>query len=132
MCFNLNSIAVPEFSSLFPSFTESSQYSQFKNGRMSCRKHNCSACSFSVVYVNLRHNRLCLPEYLPKRVFEQLCVCIRPLRRYLNRVSLSLSLSQFNVCFIGMTILTMYCQSIVFAVNTEHINMQQKHACMHT
>ncbi len=43
--------------------------SQFKNGRLSCRKHNCSACSFSAVYVNLRHNRLCLPEYLPKRVF---------------------------------------------------------------
>ncbi len=42
---------------------------QFKNGRMSCRKHNCSARSFSAVYVNLRHNRLCLPEYLPKQVF---------------------------------------------------------------
>ncbi len=69
MCFNCNSIAVPESSSLYPSFTESSQYSQFKYGRMSCRKHNCSARSFSAVYVNLRHNRLCLPEYLPKRVF---------------------------------------------------------------
>ncbi len=69
MCFNLNSIAVPESSSLFPSFTESSQYSQFKNGRLSCRKHNCSACSFSAVYVNVRHKRPCLPEYLPKRVF---------------------------------------------------------------
>ncbi len=49
--------------------TESSQSSQFKNGRLSCRKHNCSARSCSAVYVNLRHNRLCLPEYLPKRVF---------------------------------------------------------------
>ncbi len=58
MCFNLNSIAVPESSSLYPSFTESSQYSQFKNGRLSCRKRNCSACSFSAVYVHLRHNRL--------------------------------------------------------------------------
>ncbi len=56
MCFNLNSIAVPESSSLYPSFTETSQYSQFKNGRLSCRKHNCSARSFSAVYVNLRHN----------------------------------------------------------------------------
>ncbi len=69
MCFNLNPIAVPESSSLYPSFTESSQSSQFKNGRLSWRKHNCSPCSFSAEYVNLRHNRLCLPEYLPKRVF---------------------------------------------------------------
>ncbi len=69
MCFNLNSIAVPESSSLNPSFTESSQYSQFKNGSLSCRKHICSARSFSAVYINLRHNQLCLPEYLPKRVF---------------------------------------------------------------
>ncbi len=84
MCFNLNLFAVPESSSLYPSFTESSQYSQFKNGRLSCRKHNCSACSFSAIYVNLKHNRLCLPEYLPKRLFKQLCVCIRPLSCYLK------------------------------------------------
>ncbi len=89
---------LPESSSLYPSFTESSQSSQFKNGRLSCRKHNCSARSFSAVYGNLRHNRLCLPEYLPKRVFKYnfVCVCIRPLRRCLNAVSeslLSLSLS---------------------------------------
>ncbi len=56
MCFNLNSIAVPESSSLYPSFTESSQYSHFKNGKLSCRKHNCAARSFSAVYVNLRRN----------------------------------------------------------------------------
>ncbi len=92
MCFNLNSIAVPELSSLFPSFTESSQYSQFKNGRMSCRKHNCSARSFSAVYVNLRHNRLCLPEYLPKRVFEQL-FCMYPSVETVSEARLSLSLS---------------------------------------
>ncbi len=42
---NFNSSAVPESSSLYPSFTESSQYSPFKNGRMSCRKLNCSARS---------------------------------------------------------------------------------------
>ncbi len=68
-CFNLNSIAVPESSSLYPSFTESSQSSQFKNGRLSCRKHNCSACSFSAVYINLRHNRLCLPEYFCQNMY---------------------------------------------------------------
>ncbi len=77
---------LPESSSLYPSFTESYQYSQFKNGRLSCRKQLfCS--SFSAVYGNLRHNRLCLPEYLPKRVFKYnfVCVCIRPLRRCLKR-----------------------------------------------
>jgi len=31
-----------------------------------------------------------------------------------------------------MKIFTVYCQSIVFTVNIEHIHMQQKHACMHT
>ncbi len=29
-----------------------------------------------------------------------------------------------------MTIFTMYCQSLVFTVNIEHIHMQQKHACI--
>ncbi len=42
--------------------------------------------------------------------------------------SLSLSRSLFNsMCFIGMTIFTVYCQSIVFTVNIKHIHMQQKH-----
>ncbi len=45
--------------------------------------------------------------------------------------TLSLSCTQFNVCFIGMTIVTMYCQSIVFTVNIEHIHIPQKHACIH-
>ncbi len=37
-------------------------------------------------------------------------------------IQLSLSLSiQFNMCFIGMTIVTMYCQSIVFTLNIEQI-----------
>ncbi len=47
MCFNLNSIAVPESSSLYPSFTESSQYSQFKNGRLSVMQETQLFCMFS-------------------------------------------------------------------------------------
>ncbi len=56
--------------------------------------------SFSAVYVNLRHNRLCLPEYLPNGYFNiTLCVCMYPSvealseTRYLNHASLSHALS---------------------------------------
>ncbi len=130
MCFNLNSIAVPEFPSLFPSFTESSQYSQFKNGRMSGRKHNCSARSFSAVYVNLRHNRLCLPEYLPKRVFEQLCVCIRPLRRYLKRASLSLCTRALSVCGSGWGRVPKHVQMIHFTLWWLNVSVNPRITCV--
>ncbi len=51
----------------------------------SLRTAGCHAGNTTVLHVlsqlyTLRHNQLCLPEYLPKRVFKHLCVCIRPLR----------------------------------------------------
>ncbi len=55
--------------------------------------------SFSAVLVHLRHNQLYLPEYLPKRVFKQVCVYVSVQREVkeesmceshsLNRASLS-------------------------------------------
>ncbi len=96
MCFNLNSIAVPESSSLYPSFTESSQSSQFKNVRMSCRKHNCSARSFSAVYVSLTdcvYQNTCQKGYFNITVCVCVCVCVYPSVKALSETRLSLSLS---------------------------------------
>ncbi len=90
MCFNLNSFAVPKSSSRYPSFTESSQYFQFKNGRMSCRKHNCSACSFSAEYVNLRHNRLFTRILAKTGILTTLCM-------YLSVEALSESLLSLSL-----------------------------------
>ncbi len=94
MCFNLNSIAVPESSSLYPSFTESSQSSQLKNVRMSCRKHNCSARSFSAVYVNLTdcvYQNTCQKGYF--NITVCVCVCVYPSVKALSETRLALSLS---------------------------------------
>ncbi len=66
---------------------------EFKNVRMSCRKHNCSARSVSAVYVNLTdcvYQNTCQKGYF--NITVCVCVCIRPLRRCLKHVSLSLSL----------------------------------------
>ncbi len=45
----------------------------------------------------------------------------------MRSLSLSRALALSLMCFIGMTIFTVYCQSIVFTVNIKHIHMQQKH-----
>uniref|UniRef100_A0A8C2BK69 HD/PDEase domain-containing protein n=1 Tax=Cyprinus carpio TaxID=7962 RepID=A0A8C2BK69_CYPCA len=45
-------------------------------------------------------------------------------------ISIQFNSIQFNMCFAGMTIVTMYCLSIVFTLNLEQIYMQQKHACI--
>ncbi len=53
------------------------------------------------------------------------------LKKCLSLSSIQFNLIKFNMCFIGMTIVTMYCQSIVFTLNLEQIYMQQKHACIY-
>ncbi len=102
MCFKFNSIAVPESSSLKVFSIPSLRMAGCHAG------NNCSTHSFSAVYANLRHNRLCLPEYLPKKRCFNITLCMYPSVEalyktlYLNRSSHSLSLpARASVCGSG-------------------------------
>ncbi len=67
--------------------------------------------SFSAIPVHLRHNRLCLPEYLPKRVFKHNFVWMFPFKEKWKRnhsvwiapLSLSLSLS-LSLCVCSLQV----------------------------
>ncbi len=88
--------------------------------------------SFTDVYVNLRHIRMFTRILAKTGILTKLCVCFHPLRRCLNRASLSLSLClsacvRFNVCGSGWA-QKMVCKSQFDFSKTKHVRMINFHS----